>query len=302
MSDGMHSELTETRENKSSTKKISRRKVLGLAAGGMLAGAAGVLGYTFRIEPHWVRVDHRRMLFPNLPKSLEGLRIVQLSDLHVGPQVDSRYLISSLKRVSALKPDLILITGDFMTCVGEEQLDEVSRVIEHLEPGSLGAYASFGNHDYGHHWNNYKVADELMKRLENSGLKVLRNDIQQVGDLQLVGLDDFWSGNFDAHRLVPSVDWTKPTITLCHNPDGVDETAMSDCRGWILAGHTHGGQCKPPFLPPPILPVSNKRYTSGEFALDPQRTLYINRGLGHLRRVRFNVRPEITVFTLSEQT
>lgn len=302
MSDGMDSELTETQEKKSSTKKISRRKLLGLAAGGMLAGAAGVLGYTFRIEPHWVRVDERRMLFPNLPKSLEGLRIVQLSDLHVGPQVDSRYLISSLKRASALKPDLTLITGDFMTCVGEEQLDEVSRVIEHLEPGSLGAYASFGNHDYGHHWNNYKVADELMKRLENSGLKVLRNDIQQVGDLQLVGLDDFWSGNFDAHRLVPRVDWTKPTITLCHNPDGVDETAMSDCRGWILAGHTHGGQCKPPFLPPPILPVSNKRYTSGEFALDPQRTLYINRGLGHLRRVRFNVRPEITVFTLSEQT
>jgi predicted MPP superfamily phosphohydrolase len=66
----------------------------------------------------------------------------------------------------------------------------------------------------------------------------------------------------------------------------------------VLAGHTHGGQCKPPFLPPPLLPVRNRRYTAGEFAVAPGRTLYINRGLGHLIQVRFNVRPELTLFTL----
>ncbi|HEX2860069.1 MAG TPA: hypothetical protein VHN79_00430, partial [Lacunisphaera sp.] len=70
-------------------------------------------------------------------------------------------------------------------------------------------------------------------------------------------------------------------------------------QGWILAGHTHGGQCKPPFLPPPLLPVRNRRYTAGEFDLGDGRKLYINRGLGHLLRVRFNVRPEVTVFRLA---
>ncbi|HTN02405.1 MAG TPA: phosphoesterase, partial [Planctomycetaceae bacterium] len=69
-------------------------------------------------------------------------------------------------------------------------------------------------------------------------------------------------------------------------------------RGWILSGHTHGGQCKPPFLPPPLLPVKNQRYTAGEFAVADGRQLYISRGLGHLLPVRFNCRPEVTMFRM----
>ena len=58
------------------------------------------------------------------------------------------------------------------------------------------------------------------------------------------------------------------------------------------------GQCKPPFLPAPLLPVKNRRYSSGEIALEGNRRLYISRGVGHLLHVRFNVRPEVTVFRL----
>ena len=90
----------------------------------------------------------------------------------------------------------------------------------------------------------------------------------------------------------------KATILLCHNPDGVDKPQWPGYRGWILAGHTHGGQCKPPFLPPPLLPVRNKRYTAGEIDLTDGTRMYINRGLGHLLRVRFNVRPRVTIFKL----
>ncbi len=77
------------------------------------------------------------------------------------------------------------------------------------------------------------------------------------------------------------------------------KASWGDYQGWILAGHTHGGQCKPPFLPPPLLPVWNPRYTAGEFPLAGNRRLYINRGIGYVLRVRFNVRPEITVFHLA---
>ena len=70
-----------------------------------------------------------------------------------------------------------------------------------------------------------------------------------------------------------------------------------DYSGWILSGHTHRGQCKPPFLTPPMLP-RNKIYTAGEIDLKDGRRLYINRALGHLWPVRFNVRPEITIFEL----
>jgi predicted MPP superfamily phosphohydrolase len=87
-------------------------------------------------------------------------------------------------------------------------------------------------------------------------------------------------------------------LALSHNPDTADLPGWDAYSGWILAGHTHGGQCKPPFLPPPLLPVQNRRYSAGEFALSGGRRLYISRGLGHLLTVRFNVRPEITMFRL----
>lgn len=83
-----------------------------------------------------------------------------------------------------------------------------------------------------------------------------------------------------------------------HNPDAVERSGWESYSGWILAGHTHGGQCKPPFLPPPIVPVRNRRDTSGEFALKGGRRMYISRGVGHLMRVRFNARPERTLFEL----
>jgi predicted MPP superfamily phosphohydrolase len=85
---------------------------------------------------------------------------------------------------------------------------------------------------------------------------------------------------------------------LRNTVDTVDLPVWQRFQGWILSGHTHGGQCKPPFLPPPILPVKNRRYSAGEFELSGNRRMYISRGVGHMWQVRFNVRPEATVFVL----
>ncbi len=92
----------------------------------------------------------------------------------------------------------------------------------------------------------------------------------------------------------------RANIVLCHNPDVCDLDVWNGYEGWILAGHTHGGQCRPPFLDAPVLPVKNKKYDSGEIDLEDGRKLYINRALGHLWQVRFNVRPEITIFELEK--
>ncbi|WP_236973836.1 hypothetical protein [Membranihabitans maritimus] len=94
------------------------------------------------------------------------------------------------------------------------------------------------------------------------------------------------------------VDNKIANIVLTHNPDVADLPIWNKYEGWILSGHTHGGQCKPPFLPTPLLPVNNKKYTSGVIDLQDGRMMYINRALGHLWPLRFNVRPEITVFEL----
>jgi predicted MPP superfamily phosphohydrolase len=70
----------------------------------------------------------------------------------------------------------------------------------------------------------------------------------------------------------------------------------------VLAGHTHGGQCKPPLLPPPVTYLRNRRYSAGEVDLGGGRKMYVNRGLGYVQKVRFNARPEITLFTLVAAT
>jgi predicted MPP superfamily phosphohydrolase len=127
---------------------------------------------------------------------------------------------------------------------------------------------------------------------------VLRNQVLDAEGLQIVGLDDLWAGHFRPNDVLGALDVNRGAVVLSHNPDTVDLPAWGNYEGWILAGHTHGGQCKPPFLPPPILPVRNRRYTAGEFELAGNRRLYISRGVGHSIPVRFNVRPEVTIFEL----
>lgn len=142
------------------------------------------------------------------------------------------------------------------------------------------------------------VADNISHVLSEAGCTVLRNQSSAVSGLKIIGLDDLWAGRFAPLPVLSELTSDQPAIVLSHNPDTCDLPGWADYHGWIFSGHTHGGQCKPPFLPAPLLPVKNRRYTAGEFALSGGRQLYISRGVGHLLRVRFNVRPEVTVFKL----
>lgn len=101
--------------------------------------------------------------------------------------------------------------------------------------------------------------------------------------------------------MINQFDTEADAIALSHNPDTADLEGWGKFRGWIVAGHTHGGQCKFPFLRPPLLPVQNRRYVAGSYHLRPGVNMYINRGVGHLMQVRVNVRPEITVFEMTSK-
>lgn len=282
----------------SGKKRIGRRGFLKRSAIAMVAAGAGALGYAWRVEPHWLAVVRRELPIANLPPTLVGKTLVQISDLHIGPVVDENYITSAIKSVSSLGADIVTITGDFMTARGTERIDQVMRVLSHLTPGKIATIGILGNHDYGWRWSNLAAADHLARRLRESGMTVLRNELLNVQGLQIAGIDDYWSQNFDPSRVMPALDPKSASLVLCHNPDAMDEPIWGGYRGWILAGHTHGGQCSVPFVGPPIIPVRNKRYTCGEIDLRDGRMLYINRGLGYLHRVRFNERPEMTLFTL----
>ncbi len=279
---------------------MKRRKFIkrGALALGGLSLATGF--YTWQVEPFWLEFVKLKMYIPNLPSHFEGKILMQISDMHVGNRFDRQYIIDSFKKAQAFNPDFVVYTGDFVSYESSEQLTQLQEVFQHVVKGKLGTAGILGNHDYGKNWSEEEVAHQITDILTQKGITMLRNEQVTFEDLNFIGLDDYWGTNFNPQQVMSKIDTQKANLVLCHNPDVADEPIWNQYEGWILSGHTHGGQCKPPFLPPLMLPVKNKQYSAGKIILDDKRTLYINRALGHLWQVRFNVRPEITIFELSK--
>jgi predicted MPP superfamily phosphohydrolase len=277
---------------------LSRRAFL-TGAAGITTGLVACGAYARWVEPEWLRIAQRIMPIRDLPSSLTGKLLVQLSDIHVGPKVSDDYVLRTFDRVRALQPDIVVYTGDF-TSHHEGLFAHAERVYSTMVHGRLATFASLGNHDYGLGWAQPEEAARIAAILRNLGVTVLVNAVSAVDGLQFVGLGDVWGGQFNPAQAFAQLVPNQPAIAMSHNPDTLDMAGWEPFRGWVLSGHTHGGQCKPPFLPPPVLPVKNKRYTRGEFDVGRGRTLYINCGVGTVLPVRFNVRPEVTAFTLTQ--
>lgn len=260
--------------------------------------AAGVGAYASFVEPHWLEVIRRRMPVRNLPGELEGATLAHLADTHIGPVSDA-FLGDAFATLSAVEPDIVVITGDLTATYHPGVVDEVKRVSTNLPRGRLATLAVLGNHDYGPEWTDAEHAELVTGAFEGVGIRVLSNELISVAGLQIAGMDDLWSGRFDPGQALAELDPDRAMMALTHNPDSADRAGWDGFEGWILAGHTHGGQVSLPFFGPPFIPVENERYTCGEFELSGNRRMYINRGVGYSSmRLRFGVRPELTLFEL----
>ena len=271
-----------------------KNSILGVSGLGLFGGI-----YSWQIEPFWLEFVKMKMPIKNLPNDLVGKTIMQISDIHVGSRFDYHFIMDSFEKAKVFNPDIVVYTGDFVSAdkmqIHNSKLDEV---LNHSVKGTLGTIAILGNHDYGNNWSQVEVADQVSYLLNKHDIVLLRNEQIEISGLNIIGFDDFWGPHFAPEMVMKEYDSSKPNVILCHNPDVCDLDVWNNYQGWILSGHTHGGQCKPPFLAPPMLPVKNKKYSAGKIELSGNRTLYINRALGHLWQVRFNVRPEITIFEL----
>jgi hypothetical protein len=276
-------------------RKFIKNTLLSSVSIGLITGV-----YSWQIEPFWLEFVKVKMPIQHLPKNLIGKTVMQISDIHVGNKFNYQYIIDSFEEAKLLEPDFVVYTGDFVSYETKEQFKQLEEVMKFAVKGRLGTAGVLGNHDYGGDWLQQKVADSVTTILENTGITILVNQQKEMNGLNIIGIDDYWGMNFNPNKIMSKYDDKKANIVLCHNPDVCDLNVWHNYKGWILSGHTHGGQVKPPFLTPPILPVENKRYSAGEIDLNDGRTLYINRALGNLLQVRFNVRPEITVFKLSK--
>lgn len=267
-----------------------------------MTGMAALSGlYAWQLEPFWLEFVKMKMPIKHLPDNLVGKTLMQISDIHVGKSFDYQFVIDSFAKAKEFSPDFVVYTGDFVTSnYGEIQLGDLEKVMSNAVKGRIETLGILGNHDYGLNWAQAEVANKISKIVFDNGVQLLRNESLEISGLNFIGMDDFWGLNFNPEKAMSGFDKSKANIVLCHNPDVCDLNIWGEYNSWILSGHTHGGQVKPPFLPPLMIPVANKNYTEGLFELSNNRTLYINRALGHLRQIRFNARPEITIFELQK--
>jgi len=273
---------------------MKRRDFL-LAAG---AGLTALGTYAHWLEPFWIEVSRRDLPIAGLPHSLDGRSLLHLSDLHVGP-VDDRYLERVWRTGAALAPDIVMYTGDWVTLQHIGQLGQLEAHLPQVPRGRMLTLSVLGNHDYGSQWRDLAIAEAIIDRLAAVNIRVLRNEAMDLDGLFVAGVDDYWSPYARPEQALATWRRGTPSLVLNHNPDGMDDrTRWNGYDGWVLSGHTHGGQCRSPFLAPLVLPVRNRRYTAGEVAVGDGRRVYISRGVGFNVQVRVNVRPEMTLFTL----
>jgi predicted MPP superfamily phosphohydrolase len=235
---------------------------------------------------------------PGLPKPFDGLRIAQLSDIHSGSVVAPVYIDRCLKMTADLKPDLILLTGDYVTGQASYIAPVVASIHRHLT--GFERIAVLGNHDY---WAD---AAAVRRALTKTGTRVLGNESHKLvcGNhfIWIAGVHDYWSGLYDPDEALRGLPKQDVKIVLSHNPDTVDDFKHAGVD-LLLTGHTHGGQVNLPFIGPPIVPSRyGAKYASGLFHFK-RMSMYVNRGIGVIRPpVRFRARPEITHITLRAET
>jgi predicted MPP superfamily phosphohydrolase len=263
-----------------------------------LAWSCLLLGlWGFVVEPSLLRVRRAEIPLQRWPRPL---RIVALADIHAGsPWNWTGNLRRVVARANAERPDLVVLLGDYVTqgVLGGRFIppEETAPVLAQLR-APLGVFAVLGNHD------GWLDASRVRRALEASGIPVLENEARPVGEgagrFWVAGLADAWTGDPSIKGALARVPENEPVLLLTHNPDVFPQVPAR--VELTLAGHTHGGQVRLPFLGPPLVPsVYGRRYAAG-LVREDGRWLFVTTGIGtSIVPVRLGVPPEISVLDIA---
>ena len=288
-------------EVENSVKPISRRRFLASAA----CSCAGLALYSGEIERHWIDVTQIEIQVPGLPGAFDGLKIAQLSDIHLDEFTEPFLLRASIDRINRLQPDVVLLTGDFVSYeISPKKFSlksawQCAEILSGLKCPER--YAVLGNHD---HWLS---GEEVTRSLTAYGIPVLTNAhvplTRQGSRIWVAGIDDPVCGQPDPDKAIPASirKAGEPVVVMCHAPDYADDLLagpVGKSISLMLSGHTHGGQVRLPFAGALQLPPGGRKYVEGLFRLGSMQ-LYVNRGIGTVGiPFRFACPPEITSITL----
>jgi len=281
-------------------RKLLKRLTLTAA---FSAAALGI--YSYHVEPNMLKNPTYAVETTKWPAEMPPLHVVAASDLHVGsPNVSVERLGKIVERINALKPDVILLPGDFTTMKGDDVViggkyvepRDIAAVLKNLKaPG--GVFAVIGNHDV------YNDPQGMAKALEDVGIKVLANEAVKVTlggrAFYIAGLEDDTSQSPDWNKTLANVDAASPVIAFAHDPGVFVD--MGQRPAVLVAGHTHGGQ----FLPfivtmfrDPVVRAPGK-YLYGHFN-ENGRQLVVTAGVGEsVLPLRLGAPPEIVSLKIS---
>lgn len=283
----------------------TRRKFLQLSAAGAAFGGLAIAGDGTLFEanrPQLVSID---IQLPRLSDSFDGFRIAQLSDLHYDDTFSVVPLRKAIDIVNGLNPDVVVVTGDFVTSPGRRvRRQRAVRAARAVEPcaqmlaqlrARFRMLASLGNHDVDTDPNL------IIEVLESHDIPVLRNratSVERDGTrLWLAGVDDVLRGKPKLDVALQGIPANEAVVLLAHEPDWADYVANFPVD-LQLSGHSHGGQIRIPILGPPYLPPLAKKYPRGLRQIG-RLTLYTNVGVGTIAiPMRIDCPPEVTLITL----
>ena len=276
------------------TREFSRRDFLKLSAKAVAASLVGGSLYSLH-EAKSCRVARHSISVPRLPAQFAGTTVAFLSDIHHSAVVSLEYIRRVVAKTNALKPDVILLGGDYITH-GREWIEPCMAELGKLR-APAGVFAALGNHDhYG------RCAGASSEALQRHRIALLRNCgtwLQRGGErLRIGGVGDLWCDHQDLDAALEDTRVYETALLLSHNPDYVER--IRDPRvGLVLSGHTHGGQCVFPLVGAPCVPSRfGQKYLRG-LCRGPFAQVFVTSGVGLIApAVRFNCQPEIALLTL----
>ncbi|OYW72608.1 MAG: hypothetical protein B7Z37_24320 [Verrucomicrobia bacterium 12-59-8] len=243
-----------------------------------------------------VLIERVEILVPGLPPAMDGFRLAQLSDLHLEPFTTAEDILESVQVCNALKPDMVALTGDFVTHTARPA-SQLAELMSQLE-APYGVYASLGNHDFA------SGAPEVIRALTERKIPVLRNEIRRIrtdqGPLILGGFDSMYVNKPDVRKTLQDWKQSQPLVLMMHEPDAADTIAAAGVKALQISGHTHGGQLVFRGKEPMSLRRARygKKYLAGRYEVGGLQ-VYVNRGIGCVGvPLRIGAPPEVTELTL----
>jgi predicted MPP superfamily phosphohydrolase len=312
----LYKKIRKTKEQETTQGEPISRKQFLTRTGIVIAGLPFIsIAYGIKWGKFNYTTRNFSLSFNNLPVSFDGIRIVQISDFHIGSFLNSIDEVEvAVDLINEQNADLLLFTGDFVNNLSSE-MDKFIPILTKLK-ASMGRFSILGNHDYGDYvpWNSIEDKkqnfDRLINLQEDIGFKMLINDSQKVSlngeEIELVGVEN-WGlppfpqyGDLNKALLKTSKDSFK--ILMSHDPTHWDEEVLEKTNiDFTLSGHTHGAQFGIEIPGWRWSPVNMRYKRWGGLYTEGKQSLYVNTGIGFIGFPgRVGMPPEIAVIELKK--